>query len=230
MADVERLILFARAPGTGSVKTRLVPPLTPEEASSLHEAMLLDQLAFVASLVQPGRTAELCLDFAWACDPDTIPPTIKHTLQVDGDLGHRMEAALTRGHAAGVKWIAIIGSDAPTLPASLVEDAFARLRSGADAVVTPAEDGGYVLIATAGRTPALFRDIPWGTGEVLSVTRRRAADSGVALEETEPWHDVDRVEDLPAIQDDVTRHPGRAPATARQLDVLRLYLPQERVV
>jgi hypothetical protein len=230
MVGVERVILFAKAPRSGGVKTRLAPPMTLDEASCLHEAMLRDQLAFVASLVQPGRTAEICLDGPWECEPDGIPASIKHTVQTDGELGHRMDAAFTRGHAAGVKRIAIIGSDAPTLPASLVEDAFARLRAGADAVVTPADDGGYVLIATTGRYPALFRDIPWGTGDVLAVTRRRAADSGIAFEETEPWHDVDTASDLPALLDDVERHPGRAPATARVLDTLRLYLPQAPVV
>jgi len=141
-----------------------------------------------------------------------------------------MDAAFTRGHAAGVKRIAILGADAPTLPASLVEDAFARLRAGCDAVVTPADDGGYVLIATVGRCPALFRDIPWGTGDVAAVTRRRAADSGIAFEETEPWHDVDTAGDLPGLLDDVLRHPDRAPATAQALDTLRLYLPEVRVV
>jgi rSAM/selenodomain-associated transferase 1 len=230
MDDVERVILFAKAPRSGGVKTRLAPPLTPEEASRLHEAMLRDQLAFVVSLIRPGRTAEICLDGPWACEPDGIPTAIKRTVQNVGDLGHRMEAAFTRGHAAGVKRIAIVGSDAPTLPASLVDDAFERLRSGAHAVVTPADDGGYVLIATSGRCPALFRDIPWGTADVMAVTRRRAADSGIALEETGPWHDVDVASDLPLLLDEVERHPGRAPATARVLDTLRLYLPQERVV
>ena len=230
MDGVERVILFAKAPRSGGVKTRLAPPMTLEEASGLQEAMLRDQLAFVATLIQPGRTAEICLDGAWECEPDGIPASIKRTAQTGGDLGHRMDAALTRGHAAGVKRIAIVGSDAPTLPASLVEDAFARLRAGCDAVVTPADDGGYVLIATAGRCPALFRDIPWGTGDVLAVTRRRAADSGIALEETGPWHDVDVASDLPALLDDVLRDPGRAPGTARILDALRIYLPEVPVV
>jgi rSAM/selenodomain-associated transferase 1 len=227
---VERVILLAKAPSPGSVKTRLAPPLTPEEASSLHEAMLRDQIAFVASLVQPGRTAELCLDTAWACEDGAVPPILKRTLQTGGDLGRKMDAALMRGHASGAKRIVLLGADAPTLPREVVDEAFARLRNGADAVVTPAADGGYVLIATGARCPALFRDVPWGTPEVLATTRRRAADLGIVFEETEPWYDVDRLADLPRAAEDLERHPDRAPATAKAIEALRLYLPEERVV
>jgi len=194
--------------------------------------MLVDQIAFLASLVGRGRTGELCTDGAWPADgaPAALPSSIKRTIQVTGDLGRRMEAAIARGHASGTKRIAIIGTDAPTLPATIVEEAFAKLRDGAEAVVTPSPDGGYALIGTAGRFPALFREIPWGTDAVLTATRRRAADAGIVLGETEGWADVDRVSDLPRLESESARDPGRAPATAAAAASLRLYFSEARVV
>ena len=225
---MERVVLFAKVPRPGAVKTRLSPPLTEDEALALHEAMLADQIAFVGSFVRPGRTAEICLDAPWPADrarPAGLT-ALPQTLQGVGSLGARLDRALTRGHAGGTSRIAIIGSDAPTLPARLVDEAFRRLTDGADAVVTPARDGGYVLIATAGRLPALFRDVPWGTGRVLEVTRRRARDAGIDLQETEGWFDVDRVEDFVALFAETEREEHRAPRTARLAGALRLYLPE----
>src|SRR5262245_37427103 len=230
--SMERVVLFARVPRLGAVKTRLTPPLSEEEALALHEAMLHDQIAFVASFVGPGRTAEICLDARWPADRPRPagPPALPTTLQGEGSLGSRLERTLARGHAGGTKRIAIVGSDAPTLPARLVEDAFSRLAGGADAVVTPARDGGYVLIATSGRHPALFRDVPWGTGDVLDVTRRRARDAGIDLQETEGWFDVDRVEDFEALLEETQREEVRAPRTALLAPTLRLYLPERPVL
>jgi len=229
---MERVVLFAKVPRRGAVKTRLSPPLTEDEALALHEAMLADQIAFVASFVRPGRAAEICLDARWpAGRPQPAGLTaLPHTLQGEGSLGTRLERALARGHAGGTGRIAIIGSDAPTLPVRLVDEAFHRLGAGADAVVTPARDGGYVLVATAGRFPALFRDVPWGTERVLEVTRRRARDAGIDLQETEGWFDVDRVEDFAALLEETEREIHRAPMTASLAPTLRLYLPERPVL
>lgn len=225
---MERIVLFAKAPWPGGVKTRLAPPLSDEQARELHEAMLGDQIDFVASLLRPGRTAELSLDGAWppGRPQPPVPAAFRRTLQSGRDLGERLHRSLSRGHAAGTRRIAVLGADAPTLPASYVEQAFSLLRDGADAVLTPARDGGYVLVATAGPAPALFRDIPWGTDGVAETTRRRARDAGIELAETGAWLDVDRVEDLREILGD----PARAPRTARLVEALRLYLPEEPMV
>ncbi|HEX4825333.1 MAG TPA: TIGR04282 family arsenosugar biosynthesis glycosyltransferase [Candidatus Polarisedimenticolaceae bacterium] len=229
---MERVVLFARVPRRGAVKTRLAPPLSDDEALALHEAMLADQIAFVSSFAGPGRTAEICLDATWPEDrprPDGLEK-LPHTLQGEGSLGARLERTLARGHAAGTRRIAIVGADAPTLPARIVDEAFRRLADGADAVVSPARDGGYVLVATAGRCPALFHDVPWGTERVLEVTRRRARDAGLDLRETEGWFDVDRVEDFAPLLDGTESERRRAPKTAALAPTLRLYLPERPVL
>ncbi len=229
---MERLVLFAKAPRLHEVKTRLAPRLTPSQALELHEAMLADQIAFVDGLAGPDRSAELCLDR----DLDSNSPrylgagALTRTLQGEGDLGARMHRAILRALSGGAARVAIIGADAPTLPGLLVEEAFGRLARGADAVVVPAEDGGYVLVGASRPVPALFAAILWGTPSVLADSRRRALEAGLALEETERWHDVDVAADLSRLSAELGRHPSRAPATAAFLAGLGLYGTRDTMV
>ena len=211
---MERLILFAKTPRLHEVKTRLVPRLTPEQALALHEAMLADQTAFLTRLGNSGRSCEVRLDAE----------------QGDGDLGARMHRALSRAFADGAAAAAIVGADAPTLPRALVEDAFARLSRGADAVIVPAHDGGYVLVGASHPVPALFAGVPWGTPSVLDATRRLALASGLVLAETAPWSDVDVEGDLPRLAQEIAADPARAPATASVLERAGLYVPRNPVV
>ncbi len=206
---MERLILFAKTPRLHQVKTRLTPRLTPEQALALHEAMLADQVLFLAALSNAGRSCEVCLD----------------AQQGDGDLGERMHRALLRAFADGAQRAAILGADAPTLPRALVENAFARLAGGADAVIVPAHDGGYVLVGSSHPVPALFSGVPWGTPLVVDATRRLARENGLVLAETPPWFDVDVGSDLPRLARELAADPSRAPATAAVLARLGLYAP-----
>lgn len=206
---MERLILFAKTPRLHQVKTRLTPRLTAELALALHEAMLEDQTLFLRTLSFAGRSCEVCLD----------------AQQGEGDLGARMHRALMRAFANGAAAAAILGADAPTLPRTLVEDAFARLSAGADAVIVPAHDGGYVLVGASHPVPALFENVPWGTPSVTETTRRHAREAALVLAETSPWSDVDVEDDLPRLARELTADPSRAPATASVLARLGLYAP-----
>jgi rSAM/selenodomain-associated transferase 1 len=207
---VEHVILFAKSPRLHGVKTRLASLLTAEQALLLHEAMLSDQTRFLETLAASGRSCETCLD----------------TQQGEGDLGARMDRALRRALASGAKAAAILGSDAPTLPRSVVDDAFERLAQGADAVIIPAHDGGYVLVGASRPVPALFAGVPWGTPFVQETTRRLAREAGLALAETAPWSDVDVEGDVRRLARELAADPSRAPATATLLAQLGLYAPQ----
>ena len=219
---MERLILFARTPGAGPVKTRMSPPLTPDQARALHEAMLSDQIVFTSRLYRPSRETEICLDTPWE---EGLP----HTLQGDGDLGARIARALTRAFDEGASRVVIIGGDVPTLPAVLVEEAFANL-AAAPVVITPALDGGYVLIGATPPCPPLFDGVPWGTADVLDTTRRLASEAGIVLRETRAWGDVDTFADLRRLEDEIASAPGRAPVTAEAIASLRLYLSEDTVL
>jgi len=221
---VERLILFAKRPRLGAVKTRLVPPLRPNEALALYEAILEDQLRFVRSLATEDRAVEICSDEAWTPRGPLAEASadLAASEQGPGDLGARMLRAFERSFRGGAARAVIVGADCPTLPASRVEEAFARLVAGAGAVVSPAEDGGYVLIGLKELVPALLADVPWGGPEVMHVTRQRAEGASVDLIELDSWYDVDDARDLARVHRDLARPGGRAraPATARCLEAL----------
>lgn len=225
---MEHLVLFAKAPRLHEVKTRLQPVFTPEQSLALHEAMLCDQVAFTGAFRGSGRSCEVCLDRAFEPSGAMARALFRldRTIQGDGDLGTRMHRALCRAFDAGASAAAILGADAPTVPLALIEESFYRLRAGSDAVIIPAQDGGYVLVGAARPLPSLFESVPWGTPRVVEVTRRRARDAGYALAETALWHDVDVLHDLSQLTLDLTTAPDRAPETARFLTLLGLYAPQ----
>jgi len=225
---VERLILFSKTPRLHDVKTRMASTLTPEAALRLHEAMLHDQIMFLSALRSDSREVEICIDRPFAASDALAQASagLALTLQGEGDLGARIARALDRAVEAGAEPAAILGADAPTMPRRLLEDALALVRADADAAIVPALDGGYVLVAARHPVPAIFRDIPWGTPSVVSATRRRAAEKGLVLAETEAWPDVDVAGDLPRLAVELAADPLRAPATAAFVANLGLYGPQ----
>jgi glycosyltransferase A (GT-A) superfamily protein (DUF2064 family) len=127
----------------------------------------------------------------------------------------------------------ILGADAPTLPEDRIVEGFRRLDAGAQAVICPARDGGYVLVGLGKTRPELFHDVPWGGPRVLGVTMERARSAGIDVAELEPWYDVDTGEDLSRLRNDLSRSgPGaRAPETRRSLARLgRVDSSRDRVI
>lgn len=198
MADhgaVRRLLVFARAPVPGLVKTRLIPALGAAGAAALH-GRLLERTLATACAAAPGRV-EL-----W-CTPDTGAPAFaaaaEHwgvTLQRQppGDLGARMHAALAAALDRGTRAL-LIGCDCPALTAADLEQAFAALDAD-DVVLGPAADGGYVLVGARRLSPLLFTGIDWGGPRVLRQTRARLVALGWRWHELRTLWDVDRPEDL----------------------------------
>ena len=203
----DRLLVFARRPAPGEVKTRLTPPLSPDEAARVYEACLHDVVTHAAR--ERGRVE---IWFAggrrtqhWFAEAF---PGIISVRQVDGDLGDRLADAFERSFADGAERVVIVGGDVPTLPETTLTSAFTDLED-ADGVVGPSLDGGYVLIglrsASWPRGAGLFVDLPWSTDEVLSLTLHRAVQKGLDLRLLPGWYDVDRVDDL------VRAHADAAP-------------------
>ena len=169
------------------MKTRLIGDLTPAEAAALHAAFLDD-------LLDRLRDGDFELQLAWALEPEDELPAGGIRQQGD-DLGERLYRALSEAARDGSSVMAL-GSDHPTLPIELVEDAFERLENGAEVVLGPAEDGGYYLIALRSDAvrPRLFEGISWSTDRVLSETLERCRN--LAVELLPPASDVDTPEDL----------------------------------
>ncbi len=190
-----RILIFAKSPEPGLVKTRLIPVLGPQGAAELHARLLAHTLARLA----PARLAPVEL---W-CSPDTgrAPfPELAHRYPVrlrrqrGADLGARMldaAASALRGSKAAI----VVGTDCPPLDGPYVERAL-NLLASRDAVLGPAQDGGYVLLGLKRAAPELFSNIPWGTNRVAAITRDRLESLRWDWAELLALWDLDRPEDL----------------------------------
>jgi rSAM/selenodomain-associated transferase 1 len=190
------LIVFAKEPVPGRVKTRLASVLGADEAAILHRT-LTGRTLRVAADAAPD-VLELC------CTPDHVHPILtalaggtgaRLTAQGVGNLGERMARAVERVLASGVP-VVIVGTDCPVLSTTYLNQAGQALAGGADAVLGPAEDGGYVLIGLRRYAPGLFDDIRWGGVEVCDAQRHRLTQAGFRCAELPVLWDVDRPADL----------------------------------
>lgn len=191
-----RLLVFAKAPTPGTAKTRLIPALGAAGAAELQRHLTRHTLATVSA-------ARLCPTWL-CCAPDSRDPffaacagayqvTLRN--QAEGDLGARMARAM--GQALGeADYAVIIGTDCPALTKDYLGEALVLLDQGADGVLGPAEDGGYVLLGLRRAHASLFRNIPWGGGRVASQTRLRLHRLGWTWRELPTLWDVDRPADL----------------------------------
>ncbi len=190
------LIVFARRPLPGRCKRRLARAVGPRRAAHLYAATLARTLAAAERLAKVRRVllAVTAADAAWF--RVALHGRGWHVArQTAGDLGQRMDRALAGAVQRG-RYALLIGSDVLDVDAADLAAARDALLAGHDAVVGPAADGGYWLIGVRRPCPALFVDMPWGSGTVCQQTRARAAASGLALAEVALRHDLDRGRDL----------------------------------
>ncbi len=190
------LLVFARAPEPGRVKTRLVPLLGEKGAARLH-ARLVERTLKTARASGIGDIRLYC------------SPGIKHVFftrmqrrfnlnlqsQGRGDIGDRMFRAFKRALRSHA-YVVLVGSDCPALRPADLRAAARKLREGADAVLAPAEDGGYPLLGLRRVSRRLFDGIPWGGPEVLAQTRGRLKALHWRWQELRTLWDVDRPEDV----------------------------------
>jgi rSAM/selenodomain-associated transferase 1 len=194
-----RIILFAKAPVAGRVKTRLIPALGAEGAAELARRML-DHALNIAGEADVG-SLELCASPApshldWQNIP--LPTGCETSDQGDGDLGERMARAAQRGLAGGQN-VLLIGADCPALSAQHLRDAAAALHDHEnphDVVLLPAQDGGYLLLGLKTHAASLFEDMPWSTARVAELTLARMAALGWRIAVLDTLPDIDRPEDL----------------------------------
>jgi uncharacterized protein len=191
------LIIFAKTPRPGAVKTRLMPALTADEAAELYRRMFLDTVAKLESLAgvdcfifYGGDAEDITLFQELAPGTEIFP-------QLGEGLGERMEQAFRLIFARGYGGVAIIGTDSPDLPLAYLEEAFRILQHGeAEPVFGPSEDGGYYLLAMKRLHGELFRNIPWSSGQVLRLSMDRAEKAGLGAALLPLWYDVDTAADL----------------------------------
>jgi uncharacterized protein len=190
------LCIMAKAPEAGQVKTRLCPPLSPEEAAQLYRCFLMDKIAQVRRVTAAEPVLAYAPEGAGGIF-EALAPGFRLLPQRGGDLTSRLLSVLERLFEAGFGGAIVIDSDTPTLPSGLLERAVTHVVSREhDVVLGPSEDGGYYLIGLGRLHRALFEDMPWSTPVVLEETLRRVRDLGLTAAQLEPWYDVDTGADL----------------------------------
>ena len=224
------IAVMAKSPRPGQVKTRLVPPLTPEAASALSASFLSDITENIA-LAAERRDIHGYVAYAPAGTERAFEGMLARGTQLVLADGTAVSAPRVRGfgrpllHAArslfavGHEAVCLLNSDSPTLPTALLSRAAEALAEPGDRVVLgPADDGGYYVIGMKAPHVHLFEDIAWSTSAVADETRRRAASLGLPVVELDPWYDVDDATALRRLCRELasTRSPRRpSPYTAR---------------
>ncbi len=208
------VLVFAKAPVPGRVKTRLAGGLG-HDAAAFWFRRLTDATASNVRSAWAGP-AQLC------CAPDRHHPWLgrlarRHrmavTVQASGDLGRRMSVAV-RDNLRRAPWVLIIGADCTPVPPALLREAVAELQSGRELVIGPAEDGGYVFIGCRRHVPGVFRQVPWSSGRVMRVTRQRLRRSGLDWLALPGGWDVDTLRDLRRLRRETAQRRGWALASA----------------
>lgn len=213
------VLVFAKTPRAGLVKTRMSPPLSPEQAAELYGHMLDDVLAatarFAAELdleaVLALHPAQDCRELAWR-----VPHPFRVIAQRGVGLGERMAYAAAEAAAAGAWRILLRGSDNPALSRLHFEQVLAGLED-CDVVVSPDRDGGYGLLGMRRPAPGLF-DHPMSTHTVLDETLANAHRLGLSVRTADPCFDVDTIEDLQLLAS--ARDDGAAELCPRTLAYL----------
>ncbi len=189
------VVVMAKAPVAGFAKTRLMPALGADGAAALATRLLDTTVA--QALGAGAARVDLC------CAPDTQHPAFaRHadtpgltlSVQGDGDLGARMARAFAR-HRAPDHPVLMIGTDAPAVDATVLQQAARALRD-TDAVFVPALDGGYALIGLRCAAPQLFAQMAWSTAHVMADTRLRLRAAGLRHIELAAVADIDEPQDL----------------------------------
>jgi rSAM/selenodomain-associated transferase 1 len=216
--DGNALVVMARYPRAGAVKTRLAAAIGAEHAAELYRAFLADLSRRLGA--DPRWTLH------WTFEPADSPFATEIAAgsdafpQADGDLGRRMARAIEAVLAAGATAAVLIGSDVPHLAAATVACAFDRLAAGADLVLVPTDDGGYCLVG-ARAVPPVFAGPRWGASSVLAETVRLARAAGLEPSLLDATFDVDDADGLERLRARIASGDCDLPATREVLERVR---------
>ena len=187
------LILFARDPILGKVKTRLSPFLEEDVILKLYTCFLQDSLDNIGKVENVDLFVGVAPSNESGFFTGTLGSDIRLFVQEGENLGAKMRRAIQDRFAEGYERVVIIGSDSPSLPASYL---YRALGSDKDMVLGPSTDGGYYLIGMREKVVEVFKDVTWGAETVLQETCERLVQKGASLELLPVWYDVDTPEDL----------------------------------
>lgn len=188
------LAICCKTPMSGLSKTRLSPPLRPEECAAISACFIRDLSATIAELGQEGGVTGYALYTPRGSEASLLqllPAGMKLMPQVAGDFGERLLNGVIDLLAIEHSGAILINSDSPTLPKLILRRAADAVLRGDNCVLSRAADGGYTLIGLSKPHARLFADIPWSTSDVFHLTVERAQEIGLPVVEVPGWYDVD---------------------------------------
>jgi rSAM/selenodomain-associated transferase 1 len=209
------LVIMAKAPRPGSVKTRLASRLSPAAVTAFYGCLLDDTLALARSL-NNVEIAIMCPDI----DVNVLAQLAGREVRVIAQKGEGLAAGLTSVFAHFVEGhqrrVIAFNSDSPHLPRSVLEDAFETLAAH-DVVVGPTHDGGYYLVGAKASHPTLFAGDGMGTSSALERLLSRVRALELSVDFADPFYDIDVADDLTRLAAELRLAPARAPRTAAWL-------------
>jgi hypothetical protein len=202
--------IICKTPRPGFSKTRLSPPLTPDECAEISACFIQDLAATIEVVSIDHGIAGYAVYTPFGSEAELgrlLPSGFGLALQGDGDLGQRLNQGindlLAMGHAGAI----LVNSDSPTLPRRILEEAVMAVRTSDQVVLSPAIDGGYTFIGLSRPHPQLFSGIPWSTDAVLQLTLERAKEIGLPATVLDPWYDVDDAASYAMLQAELSGTP-----------------------
>ena len=197
------IVVMAKAPRADDVKIRLIPPLTKQQAATLAACFIRDTVLNAKQLVDDVMIAYFPSNAR--TDLEAIFPSgVLWFEQQGSNLGERLESVATHVSGLGFRPFIIMGSDSPTLPVALLEEALEALLYGrADVSLGPTEDGGYYLVGLNVIVTGLFKNINWSTPFAYGQTVANAASLNLRLHASPTWYDIDTPTDLSRLRDEI---------------------------
>ena len=203
--------VICKTPISGASKTRLSPPLRPDECAAISACFIRDLSKTIQSLAADGDVTGYAVYTPRGSEASLkrlLPEEFKLLPQVDGDFGERLLQAAIDLFQAGHTGALLLNSDSPTLPKAILRQAVDAVRCGDNVVLSPAFDGGYTLIGLSKPHARLFAEIPWSTSEVYERTLDRAREVGVPVVNVSGWYDVDDATSLRMLEAELSgEHP-----------------------
>jgi hypothetical protein len=217
------LVIMAKAPRLGSVKTRLARSLPLQAVTELYRCLLDDTIA-LAQALDGVEVAIMCPE----SDVEDLGRAAGGTVPIVPQIGNGLAAGLTSVFAhfagSGHRHVVAFNSDSPHLPASVLESAF-RALAQCDVVIGPTHDGGYYLVGATASHPGLFTGEVMGTNSAFEALLARARALRLSVHQTDVFYDIDEAADLGRLAAELQRTPGKAPKTAEWLLAWRSAVP-----
>jgi uncharacterized protein len=227
--------IVCKTPVAGKSKTRLSPPLRPDECAAISRCFIQDLSATIQSVADDGGAVGCAVYTPIGSEPELrrlLPNAFRLTPQGEGDLGARLLKGATDLLDAGYAGAILVNSDSPTLPRTILRQAVDAVRGG-NVVLSPAADGGYTLVGVSQPHARLFEDIPWSTADVYQRTLERARSIGLSVVNAPGWYDVDDASSFQMLEDELAGHRPAFAAlelTGAEAPATRRFMRERRAV